>query len=378
MTAPLQGFRILDLTAVLMGPFCTHFLAEQGADVIKIEAPEGDITRHLGRAPEPAMSPVFQHVNRNKRSVVLDLKAKDDLAVLHGLLKDADAVVFNIRPEAMARLGLGYEAVRAINPRIVYCAFTGFGSGGAYAGRPAYDDLIQGLSGVADLNLRAGAGARYAPMALADRVVGLYGLSALVMALLARERSGEGCALEIPMFESMAHFVMVEHMFLKSFVPALGESGATRTLDRNRRPFKTADGYLCMLGYSDRHWARIFHVIERTELMQDPRFASPGLRLENIEPLNAALAEGLLAKTTAQWLEIFEREDVPAAPMNSIEDMFDDPHLRDVGFFREVDEFDRHKFIHMRHPIRWSNWESDLPDRTARLGEHTGEASWRP
>lgn len=373
-SGPLSGIRIVDLTTVLMGPFATQLLADHGADVIKVETPIGDIARTIGHSPEPGMTSMFQHLNRSKRSVVLDLKTSDGVAILKRLLETADAFTFNMRPSAIARLGLSYEEIRKVNPTIVYCAFTGFGTGGPYAGKPAYDDLIQGLAAIPDLTVHAsGSEPRYAPMALADRLVGLYGSTLLSIALLQRARTGQGCAVEVPMFECMSHFVLVEHLFYRSFVPPIGGMGSPRSVDKNRKPFATKDGYICVIPYSDRDWAVLFQLIDRPDLIRDARFADFPSRTENVEALYAILAAALVEKTASEWLAAFETASIAASPMNRLEDLPSDPHLQAVKFFEFVPSGPDTGFVHLASPFTWEGWQPD-PERTApRLGEHSIE-----
>ncbi|WP_374448296.1 CaiB/BaiF CoA transferase family protein [Stella sp.] len=376
LPGPLAGVRVLDLTTVLAGPFATHLLADQGADVVKIEAPGGDITRTVGRSHEPGMASIFQHINKNKRSLVLDLKRPEGRTALLRLAADADAFVFNMRADAMDRLGLGLAAVRAVNPRIVYCGFAGYGRDGAYAGRPAYDDLIQGLTGIPDLAARAGGGEpRYAPMSMADRIVGLYGANALLMALFRQARTGEGAAVEVPMFEAMAHFVLVEHMFYRSFEPPLGPAANPRGLDPNRKPLPTRDGHVCLLPYSDRQWQTLFGLLGRADMQADPRFATFTGRLEHVRELYAFLAAAMREETTAHWLARFAEADIPAAPMNSLEELLDDPHLRSVDFWQPLTKAGGTRFIHMDSPLGWNEWPRGTLalEPAPLLGQHSAE-----
>ena len=369
---PLHGFRIVDLSSVLTGPFATLFLADHGAEVIKVESPSGDITRNVGKSPTQGMSSVFQHFNRNKRSIVLDLKQPKGRSVLMRLIETADALVTNMRPQAMARLGLAYDQVRAANPRIVYCGIVGFGEAGPYAGKPAYDDIIQGLTGIPDLVSRAGAPEpRYIPMAAADRIVGLYAANALMMALLRRERTGQGTAIEVPMFEVMAHFVLVEHMFHRSFDPPIGDAVNPRPIDKNCKPYRTSDGYLCVLPYTARHWHAMFDVLDRPDLHNDPRFSQVTGRINEVEDLYALMSERLPQRSTQEWMELLVEADIPAMPVNSIEDLLNDPHLHAVNFFQTWTNPDSTRFVHMAAPFGWSEWSQSPLRHAPRQGEHS-------
>ena len=275
MSGPLEGIRVIDLSTVVMGPYATQILCDHGASVIKVESPEGDIMRAAGPAAHPGMGHLYLTTNRGKRSVVLDLKHPDGRQALLDLCRGADAIVYNIRPQAMARLRLAYEDLCAVNPRIVYVGAFGFSQRGPYADRPAYDDLIQGMAGLPWLSLQQGAETpRYGPMILADRMVGLMVSNALLGALLHRERSGRGQKVDVPMFETLASIVLGEHLAGHLFDPPQGPVGYQRSLTPDRRPYRTRDGYLCTMIYSDKHWQNFLTAIGRSELFADPMFSA--------------------------------------------------------------------------------------------------------
>ena len=275
---PLHGIRIIDMTSVLMGPFASQALGDMGADVVKIEAPAGDLVRQIGPARHEGMGPIFLNANRNKRSVVLDLKRPEGVQALKRLLVDADVLMTNVRPQAMARLGLDYEVVSAINPRLVYAGLFGFGQDGPYAARPAYDDLIQGAVGIPSLVARVGDGTpRYVPVTMVDRTVGTTAVGAIAAALYRREKRGVGQSIEVPMFETMVPFVLGEHLAGESYDPPLGPAGYSRLLARERTPFPTRDGYVCALIYTDQHWRAFFRELGEPERFDaDPRLADIG------------------------------------------------------------------------------------------------------
>ncbi len=278
---PLEGVRVIDLTSVVVGPLATQIMADHGADVIKVEAPEGDIMRRLaGRSVTAGMSPKFLHLNRNKRSIALDLKQPAGYAALLKLLEEADVFVWNMRPAAIARLKLTHEDVRKINPRLITCAMFGFGQDGCYRDKPAYDTIIQGAAGFAALNHRALGEPRYFPMVIADRSVGLVALQMILMCLYRRERTGEGEAIEVPMFENTAKAVLEEHMYLRTFEPPLGGTGDPRLLDPAARPLPTKDGWICITGNTNEQAFVMFDAIGRPELKADPRFCSLEARFE--------------------------------------------------------------------------------------------------
>jgi crotonobetainyl-CoA:carnitine CoA-transferase CaiB-like acyl-CoA transferase len=372
---PLAGIRVLDLTTVVMGPYATQILADLGADVVKLEPPSGDVMRHVGSMRNPAMGDLFLNANRNKRSVALDLKRPEARDAALRLSAGADVLIHNIRPQAMDRLGLGYDAVSAINPRIVYVAAVGFGSGGRYAGRPAYDDLIQGMSGLASLIMEASGGEpRYVPCTIADRTVGLYVANAVSAALVHRERTGQGQSVEVPMFEVFTQFVLGDHLGGLTFDPPVGEPNYARLMTAHRRPYATQDGHLCVLIYNDKQWQSFFRLIGQEEkLASDPRFATHGQRAANIDAVYAFVAEVMRGRTSAAWIELLEAGDIPVMPLNTVRTLLDDPHLNDVGFFRTVEHPSEGRLRAMDVPGTWSGCEPALRLPAPRLGEHTVE-----
>ena len=375
MSGPLAGVRIVDMTTVLMGPYATQILGDMGADVIKVEPPRGDGSRDLGPMRNPGMGPLFMHANRSKRSIVLDLKKKAGLRALLRLAKGADVLIYNVRPQAMARLGLSYEEVAAVNPRIVYVGPYGFGQSGPYAARPAYDDLIQGAAGLPSLAVRAGAEMpRYVPCTVADRTVGLNAVNAIAAALYYRERTGEGQAIGIPMFETMAQFVLGDHLGGRTFEPPLGPTGYARLLAKERRPYATKDGYICALVYNDKQWKSFFALIGRPEVLEsDPRFADLGSRTGHIDELYSLVAETLATRTTAEWLVALDRADIPAMPMHTLDTLIDDPHLAAVGFFEMVEHPSEGRMRSMAVPGTWSKSQPAVERLAPRLGEHSAE-----
>ncbi|WP_407169162.1 CaiB/BaiF CoA transferase family protein [Bradyrhizobium sp. ORS 111] len=368
---PLKGIRVLDLTTVLMGPLATQTMGDFGADVIKVEAPEGDIARHVGPSRHAGMGPLFLNANRSKRSIVLDLKKPAGRNVVLRLAKNADVVVSNIRPLAMARLGLSYEEFAKANPRIIYAALVGFDQSGPYAERPAYDDLIQGGSCLAYSFSRAGLRPAYVPSAIADRFVGTAAVNAILSAIIERNESGLGQKVEVPMYEIMVSLVLGDHLGGLTYEPPLDKGGYARQLSPERRPYRTKDGYVCALIYTDGHWERFFKAIGRPDIPEaDARFTSFATRMANIDEVYAELGRILLTKTTAEWLRLFLEADVPAMPMHSYESVLEDDHLKATGFFRVVDHPSEGMLRSMAVPTRFSRTEV-TPDRLApQLGEH--------
>ncbi len=363
---------MLDLTTVVMGPFATQILAELGADVIKVETHDGDNMRHAGPMKNRDMGYMFLNLNRGKRSIVLDLKQSGARDALLRLTPTTDVLVYNVRPQAMARLGLGYDALRAVNPRIIYVGAYGYSQRGPYAARAAYDDLIQGASGIPALSLQQGADQpRYAPVNLADRLTGLHTVYAVTTALFHRERTGEGQAVEVPMFESVAHFVLGDHTAGLTFQPARGAPGYARLLAR--RPYATRDGYLCVLIYNDKQWRSFFEAIGRPQMMSDPRYATQSSRSSNIAEIYAELSELMKTRNTADWMALFEKADIPVARMNSIEELVDDPHLAASGFFEHEDHPTEGTLRVMRTPTSWSQTQPGPRLPPPRLGQHSAE-----
>jgi len=373
MSGPLEGIRIIDMTAVILGPYATQILGDLGADIIKVEPPRGDVVRWNGPSRSPGMGPVFLHLNRNKRSVVLDLQKEAGRAVLLKLVAKADALVYNIRPSSMARLKLTYEDVSKVNPGIIYCGAYGYGQEGPYAGRPAYDDLIQGAAALPDLESRLGGEPRYFPIAIADRTAGLTLAYSLLAALLHRSRTGEGQAIGIPMFEVMAESTLSTHMYGRTFEPPLGPAGYHRLFTPERKPYRTKDGYICVMPYTDKHWLRFFELIDRKELKDDPRFTNMSTRTRNIQVLYQILAEALANKSSAQWLDVLAAADIPVMPMHTLETLLDDPHLHATGFFSVVDHPTEGRIRSMVVPSKWSKSAPDTRHQAPRLGQHTHE-----
>jgi crotonobetainyl-CoA:carnitine CoA-transferase CaiB-like acyl-CoA transferase len=374
MPGPLQGVRILDLTTVVMGPFATQILGDMGADVIKVESPAGDSMRRVGPFRHDRMGPIYLQANRNKRSVVLDLKKPEDLQSLLGLLPDADILVYNIRPQAMRRLGLDYETLSKLNPGLIFCGAFGFGESGPYAGRPAYDDIMQAASGVSSLFERVQGTPSYAPVNICDRTVGLYLANALLGALFHKQRTGEGQSIELPMFETMAQFVLGDHIGGQAFVPSEGESGYKRLLSSQRGPYPTRDGHLCVVVYTDEHWRKFSAMVGVPDLVaNDPRFASLQTRTVHAEAMGAYLAAQLPARTTQEWLALFDAADIPASRVNSIDDLLVDPHLQAVGFWSEMDHPTEGVLRVPAFPGTWSRTQPDIRRLAPNLGEHTDE-----
>jgi crotonobetainyl-CoA:carnitine CoA-transferase CaiB-like acyl-CoA transferase len=357
-----------------MGPYATQILADFGADVVKVEPPEGDIMRYAWPFRSKGMGHIFLNANRNKRGIVLDLKQPEARAACLALAKNADVLVYNIRPQAMARLKLGYDDVRAVNPGIIYVGAFGYSQQGPYAAKAAYDDLIQGAAGLPWLLREAGAESpRFVPATMADRSVGLHVVNAVCAALYCRERTGKGQRVDVPMFESLLQTVLGEHMGGYTFQPQLGEGGYTRMLSRHRRPYETQDGYVCVLIYNDKHWKAFFELIGRQDMLADARFASAEGRSQNFDAVYGFVADEMTKRTTEEWLAALERADIPVQRMNSLQDIVRDPHLNAIGYFRPIEHPSEGKLVSMKVPSEWSETEPVYRRHAPRLGEHTRE-----
>jgi len=377
--------RVVDLTAVVLGPYATQIMADYGADVIKVEPAAGDIMRHAGPMRHPGMGHIFLNANRNKRSVVLDLKRAQAREALLRLARDADVFAFNTRPDSMARLGLSYEDVRAVNPRIVYCGAYGYSEGGPYSGLPAYDDLIQGAACVPWLFAQAsgaaegepGAEPRYVPATFADRVTALNMVHAVLAALYARDRpggTGAGQAIEVPMFESLLQFVLGEHLAGATWEPPIAPMGHPRMLAPNRRPFRTADGYVCALMYNDAHWRAYLALVGEAERFErDARFTTQSARMDHIEEIYRWVAERMREHPTAHWLRELAAADIPVMKMMRLDELPDDPHLAASGGWIECEHPTEGRLRQLRPPVRLGDTPASIARPAPRLGEHTVE-----
>lgn len=334
-TGPLAGVRVVDLTAMVMGPYCTQIMADMGADVIKVEPPQGDNTRYISVGPAPGMSGVFVNVNRGKRSIVLDLQSDDGRAALHALIERADVFIHSMRAKAVAKLGFGYDDVAAINPEIVYTNCYGYGRRGPSRDLPAYDDTIQAECGLPAVQEQLTGEANYVGTIMADKVAGLTALYATMMALFHRERTGEGQEVEVSMFETMASFMLVEHANGAMFDPPLGPAVYPRTVAPNRRPYETSDGHIAALIYNDKHWNAFIAAVQPA--WNSDLYSTLERRSRQIDVVYGLVAQTLKERTTAQWLELFTRLEIPAASLRTPDALFDDEHLNAVGLFETLD-----------------------------------------
>jgi crotonobetainyl-CoA:carnitine CoA-transferase CaiB-like acyl-CoA transferase len=337
MSGPLAGIRVIDLTSALLGPLATQILGDMGADVIKVEPPEGDPIRALGPSRHPGMGAYFLNINRNKKSVALDLKRPATREALLKLVETADVFVHNMRLAAVERLGLDYRVVVHRNPRIVYAAATGFHKDGAYRDRPSFDDVIQGESGLAALNGGVGGEPRYVPMAVSDKICGYVLASAIGMALFHRERTGEGQEVHVPMLETMVAFNLADHLWHGVLAEPAKGLGYPRMLTEHHRPFPTKDGHICILATTDLQSRHLFEAIDRPELADDERFSTLTRRTDNIGELYEIVIERMRRRTTAEWRERLDRFDVPNGVVTDLEGLLADPYLAETGFFQQVE-----------------------------------------
>ncbi|ARP98743.1 CaiB/BaiF CoA transferase family protein [Pseudorhodoplanes sinuspersici] len=373
-SGPLAGVRVIDLTTVVMGPSATQILGDLGADVIKVESAGGDSMRWVGPNRSDGMGPLYLQANRNKRSVVLDLKNAKDREALLSLVSDADVFVSNMRPQAMARLGLGYDAISAVNPEIIYCLAVGYGSDGPNAGQAVYDDLTQAACGIAGLFGAIDGVPRYAPVNICDRVVGLYLAISIISALHHRAVTGEGQEIEVPMLETMVQFVLADHMGGGAFVPPLGDMGYKRLMSRVRGPYPTKDGHLALVVYTDKHWRAFSAMIGQPDLLDtDPRFKTQETRTQYAEDMGRYLEQYLPQKTTGEWIAALRAADIPAYAVNRLEGLFEDPHLKAVKLFQEMDHPTEGRLKTARFPVKFSKTPASIRRLAPNLGEHTDE-----
>lgn len=376
MAGPLKGIRIIDLSSTLMGPYASQFLGDLGAEVIKVEPPKGDVVRDVGASKNKGMGALFLNNNRSKKSIQIDLKSEAGREVLLRLIKQVDVLMYNMRPQAMDRLDLSYEILSDLNPRLIYAGMHGFGAHGPYSERPAYDDLIQAGSGLAHLFSYRDPQQQpaYVPNAISDRVGALTAVIAILSALWERTISGKGQKLQIPMFESMAHFVLCDHLDGLSFVPPLNEGGYTRQLSAYRKPYQTRDGFIGVLFYTDAHWERFFEAIDRADdFSSDPRYATMESRQEHIDEIYAELESIFAQRSNQEWMELLIEADVPAMPLHDFQGLLNDPHLQAVGFFEQQEHPTEGTLRTMKVPMIFSRTQPKPTHLAPNLGADTAQ-----
>jgi formyl-CoA transferase len=372
-TGPLKGIRVLDLTGVVLGPMATRILADYGADVIKVEPPEGDMMRANGVSLHPGMSSIFLAVNRNKRSVAVDLKSSEGRAALERLVPNVDVIVHNMRVAAVERLGMGYEAVKRLNPSIIYCAATGFGQDGPDRAKPAFDDIIQAGSGLVGLSTIGNKEPDYTPSLIADKTAGLAVCNAILAALVCRLRTGLGQYVEVPMLETLAAFVLTEHLGGLTFQNSDIKAGYQRLLEGGRKPTRTRDGWMSMLPYTDRHWNAFFLEVGRPDLAEKYSIADRQQRNANIRALYDHLRELSPSRTTAEWMAICERLDIPATPIYMLDELPEHPHLKAVGLVEEAEHPTEGAIRQVRPTALFSATPANVYRQAPVIGQHTVE-----
>lgn len=370
---PLAGVRILDLTSVVLGPLATQILGDYGADVIKVESLDGDLMRANGVSRNPGMSSTFLALNRNKRSLAIDLKAPAGVAVLKRLLRDSDALVHNMRVKAIERLGLGYSAVAAIKPNIVYCVATGYGQDGPDGDKPAFDDIIQAACGLVGLNSRDHDTPEYVPSLIADKTTGMAVVNAVLAALFCRERTGQGQYVEVPMLETMVAFTLAEHLGGQSFEPALGPAGYQRLLSGGRKPAPTKDGFIALLPYTADHWRAFFTAAGRDDLADKYGNCDRQARNALVAHMYHDMMAATPARSSAQWLALCAELDIPATLVYGIDDLTAHPHLHAVGLFEVGEHPSEGQLRQVRPPILFADTPASIRRGAPLLGQHSEE-----
>ena len=372
--APLKGIKIIDASSILMVPYCTRLLADMGAEIIKVETLSGDNTRYIGPSVNKGMAAVFLNINRNKKSISVDLKSADGRLIIYKLIKKSDVFVSNIRKASLERLKLTHTDFIKINPKIITANAVGFSSKGPYAGLPAFDDTIQAISGMAAYQETYSDQPSYTSGATADKVTGLMLGMSILSALFKREKNGEGIELEVPMMETMVDFTLVEHLYGYNFLPPKAPPVYPRQSSPNRKPYKTLDGYIAVLPYSDDQWLRFFSIIKKENILKDPKFCSLESRNQNIDELYKILSEELKKRKTSFWIKNLREQDIPATKVNFPKDLFEDEHLKKTNFFRVQDHPTEGKLLYPSFPVEFNEDETSSESLHApSLGENTKE-----
>ena len=371
--APLKGIKVIDASSILMVPYCTRLLADMGAEIIKVETISGDNTRYIGPSVNKGMAAVFLNINRNKKSISVDLKSADGRLIIYKLIKKSDVFVSNIRKASLKRLKLTHSDFIKINPKIITANAVGFSSKGPYAGLPAFDDTIQAISGMAAYQETYSDQPSYTSGATADKVTGLMLGMSILSALFNREKNGEGTELEVPMMETMVDFTLVEHLYGYNFLPPKAPPVYPRQSSPNRKPYKTLDGYIAVLPYSDDQWLRFFSIIKKENILKDPKFCSLESRNQNIDELYKILSEELKKRNTIFWIKNLREQDIPATKVNFPKDLFEDEHLERTKFFKVQDHPTEGKLLYPSFPVEFNEDETAESLHAPFLGENTKE-----
>ncbi len=370
---PLEGTRVLEIASMIFGPIAGQYLGDMGAEVIKLEPPEGDLTRSIGPRRSPLMGAFFLTSNRSKRSIVVDLKTPEGQEILMRLVSKTDVLLHSLRTPAANRLGLNYASLSKTNPGLVYCHVTGYGDDGLYAGRPAYDDIIQAASGLADLQTVVAGQPRFMPTIVADKISGVHAAYAIVLALMHRMRTGEGQQVDVAMFETMAAFNMMEHQWGHVFEPPLGTMGYPPVSTASRRPYQTKDGFLALLPYSDANWRRFFELAGEPQIMDDPRFATFAARQKHFREVWDEIERQVARKSNAEWLALLSPDDIPFSVVNRLEDLPNDPHLQSVNFWTIAEHPTEGALRMPANPVRMSASPPEVKRLPPTLGQHSAE-----
>ena len=371
--APLKGIKIIDASSILMVPYCTRLLADMGAEIIKVETLSGDNTRYIGPSINKGMAAVFLNINRNKKSISVDLKSADGRLIIYKLIKKSDVFVSNIRKASLEKIKLTHSDFIKINPKIITANAVGFSSRGPYAGLPAFDDTIQAISGMAAYQETYSDQPSYTSGATADKVTGLMLGMSILSALFNREKNGEGTELEVPMMETMVDFTLVEHLYGYNFLPPKAPPVYPRQSSPNRKPYKTLDGYIAVLPYSDDQWLRFFSIIKKENILKDPKFCSLETRNQNIDELYKILSEELKKRNTSFWIKNLREQDIPATKVNFPKDLFEDEHLVRTNFFKVKDHPTEGKLLYPSFPVEFNEDETAESLHAPSLGENTQE-----
>lgn len=369
----LHGIRVLDLTTMILGPMTAQYLGDMGAEVIKLEPPEGDLTRYIGPERSPGMGAFYLNSNRNKRSIVLDIKQPQGKALLSRMIEQSDVVLHSIRSASAEKLGLSYAALAERNPKIILCHVKGYSDHGTDAGRPAYDDVVQATSGLAVLQSVIGGEPRYIPSIMADKVTAVHAAYAIAIALVHRERTGQGQEVNVPMMETMVAFNTVEHLWGAAFVPPLAPMGYVPVSTAARRPFKTKDGYLCVLPYTDAHWARFCEVVGDPALTADPRYSTHAARQRDQQGFWNEVGRRVEQRSTREWIDALTAADVPFGRVNSLDDLLTDPHLTSIGFWQTMEHPTEGPVRVSQPPMELSASPAAVRGLAPRLGQDTAE-----
>tara|TARA_B100000530_G_scaffold215931_1_gene138564 strand:- start:158 stop:1363 length:1206 start_codon:yes stop_codon:yes gene_type:complete len=370
---PLEGIKIIDASSVLMVPYCTKLLADMGAEIIKIEAIDGDITRHIGPSVNKGMGAVFLNINRNKKSVCIDLKSSEGRLIIYKLIKVSDVFVSNIRKDSLTKIGLTHSHFKKINPKIITANAVGFSSKGSYSGLPAFDDTIQAISGMAAYQEVYSNQPSYTSGATADKVTGLMLGMSIISALFQREKKGVGTQLEVPMMETMVDFTLVEHLYGYNFIPPKAPPIYPRQSSPNRKPYKTLDGYIAVMPYSDEQWLRFFKLIKKESIFESPKYSSAKSRNENVDQLYFIMSKELEKEKTEYWIKNLKQNDIPAMKVNFPEDIFEDQHLKETNFFKKSKHPTEGDLLYPSFPVEFDEERNFDTLHAPTLGENTKE-----